>query len=63
MTYDQLIASVAEALTPLVEETGGKVEVAESLEEAQAMLDKAPGNWKLILHWEGFEITHRHGRG
>lgn len=54
MTYNQLIASVAEALTPLVEETGGKVEVAESLEEAQAMLDEAPRNWKLILHWEGF---------
>lgn len=54
MTYDQLIAAVAAALTPRVAAMQGTIEVAESLEEARKMLEAAPGRWRLILHWEGF---------
>lgn len=54
MTYTQLVSAVESALRTQVEAAGGKVEVAESLEEAQKALDQSPGRWRVILHWEGF---------
>lgn len=54
MTYDQLINSLETALTARVTAAGGKLEVAESLEEARKFLDGAPNRWRLILHWEGY---------
>lgn len=54
MTYAQLINAVEAALIPLAVAAGGKVVVAESVEEAQAFLGAKPNRWRIILHWEGF---------
>lgn len=54
MTYDQLVNAVENALAPLAAAAGGRVIVAESLEEARKFLDAAPNRWRVILHWEGY---------
>jgi hypothetical protein len=63
MRYDALITATAAALAPLASATQGRVEVAESLEEARALLDLAPGRWRIVLHWEGYaeHPEARHG--
>lgn len=54
MNYSQLITAVKGAISTRIAAEGGKVVVAESLEEAHAFLEAAPNGWRLILHWEGY---------
>lgn len=54
MNYTQLIDAVYTAVAPLAEANGGTVEIVETLAEARAALDTAPGRWRIILHWEGY---------
>ena len=54
MNYAQLINAVESAISPRIIAAKGRVEVAESLEQAHAFLASAPNGWRLILHWEGY---------
>lgn len=54
MTFDQLINAVESSITPLIAAEGGKIEVAENLEQARAALVTGPKKWRVILHWEGY---------
>lgn len=54
MTSDALLTAVRDTLQARVADAGGRIEVARSMEEAQALLAGAPQAWRLILAWPGY---------
>lgn len=54
MTNAAILTAVAAALTPLVEAAGGRLEQAQSMDEAAAYLAGAPNGWRVIVVWPGY---------
>ena len=54
MTNAALLTAVCNALAPLVRAAGGRIEQAQSLEEAAVFLAAAPAGWRVIVFWPGY---------